>query len=300
MSVALLVPGQGQDNGFLQSLPEHAVVLETLAESRSVLAIDVLALDAGGAGDTVAAQVTRLVAAVAFARYLAAEKIVLRAAAGLSVGAFGAAVAAGCLKFADALLLVRRRAELMQAALPQQQHGMAVIEGLRQHEVERLIEDSKLAVANYNSTVQFAVTGVRSELEQLLVAARTAGAHTARMLKMGASHTPLLGSAAQELLTLAYEVPFADAEFPLLSNRTARVMTHAAAVREDLALNMAHPVRWRDMMGALRSLGPSLLVEAPPGHALTRLALDDSDDPKALAAADMRWDVLVRAARRAE
>jgi malonate decarboxylase epsilon subunit len=296
MSVALLVPGQGQDSGFLQALPEHAAVQEVLEETRNVLGIDAVALDGGDATDAVAAQVTRLVAAVAFARYLAAEKVMPLAAAGLSVGAFGAAVAAGCLTFADALLLVRRRAELMQAALAQQQYGMAVLEGLRQREVERLLEGGELVIANYNSAVQFAVTGTRSELEQLLVTARMAGAHKVQMLRMGASHTPLLDTAAQELLVFAQQYTFVDAGFPLLSNRSARVITSAAAVREDLALNMAYPVRWHDMMGILRSMGPSLLVEAPPGHALTRLALEESDE-RAVAAADMRWDVLARAAR---
>ena len=301
MSAALLVPGQGsQTPGFLHELPEYSSVRETLAEASAVLGKDILELDSAEAlQSTVAVQLSLLTAGVAFARFLESEHIALIGAAGLSVGAFTAAVAAGAIAFPDAIAFVRRRAELMETALPQG-FGMGVLEGLRLTQVRELLIGTSLTIANYNSPVQFVLAGARNEIEPLLLVALAAGAHKAQFLNMAtASHTHLLGDAAQELLRFASDLPLTRASIPLLSNGTARTLTDAAAIREDLALNMARPVRWDDMLMALRSLEPRIFLEAPPGHTLTRLAQQTADDMPALAAGESRWDVLVRDAHRA-
>jgi malonate decarboxylase epsilon subunit len=77
------------------------------------------------------------------------------------------------------------------------------------------------------------------------------------------------------------------------------VMTTSSAIREDLALNMAHPVRWYDIASGLQADMPDVYLEAPPGHTLTNLFRQSPADIHAFSAADMRWDALVRAAKRA-
>ena len=108
MTVAFLFPGQGaQSEGLLHQLPQHAFVTRTIAEASTVLGLDMGALDnAQAQHSTAAVQLGLLVAGVATARALTAEQVRPGAVAGMSVGAFGAAVACGTLSFADALRLV--------------------------------------------------------------------------------------------------------------------------------------------------------------------------------------------------
>ena len=108
MSVLFTFPGQGaQKPGMLHALPDHPETARTLLEATAALGRDVLALDdAAALRSTVAVQLALLVAGVAFARVLAAEGAAPGMVAGLSIGAWPAAVAAGVLDFADAVRLV--------------------------------------------------------------------------------------------------------------------------------------------------------------------------------------------------
>lgn len=239
MSASLLVPGQGaQTPGFLHALPECSAVRETLSEASAVLGREIQELDSADAlQSTIAGQLALPTVGVAFVRFLESEHVTLIGAAGLSVGAFSAAVAAGTIPFPAAIAFVRRRAELMETTLPQG-FGIGVLEGLRLKQVRELMFNTSLTIANYNSLVQFVLAGPRKEIEGLMALA--ADAHTAHFLNMAtASHTPLLGPSAQELLRFAADLPIVRAKIPVLSNRTARMLTDAQAIREDLALNMA-------------------------------------------------------------
>jgi malonate decarboxylase epsilon subunit len=300
MSIALLFPGQGsQSAGFLHRLPSHAVVQQTLAEASALLGEDVLMLDSEAAlASTVSTQMALLVAGAAFARLCRAEAMQPIAVAGMSVGAFAAAFAAESIDLASALLLVRRRAELMEAAFEAGSHGMLVVDGLRLSSLKLLIQGS-VVVANYNSATQFVLAGSIADLTALAQSAADAGAHTVKLLRMSvASHTPELLPAAQQLYEFASQMAISAPRIAMYSNRSARPLRTADAVRDELALNMAYPVRWHDTMAALGGLGVMLLIEAPPGHTLTRLASVTLPEVQAIAADETRWDVVVRAARR--
>src|ERR1700722_15236550 len=131
MTIAFLFPGQGaQGEGLLHHLPQHAEITRTITEASKVLGLDLGALDnAQALHSTAAVQLGLLVAGVAAARALTAEHVLPGAVAGMSVGAFGAAVACGTLSFADALRLVRLRGELMQAAFSSG-YGLSALIGL--------------------------------------------------------------------------------------------------------------------------------------------------------------------------
>ncbi|MGA7502253.1 MAG: acyltransferase domain-containing protein, partial [Isosphaeraceae bacterium] len=108
MMVAFLFPGQGaQVEGLLHQLPEHPEVTRTIEEASEALGLDIDALDSAEAlRSTAVVQQALLIAGVATARALMAEHVQPAAVAGMSIGAFGAAVACGTLSFADALPLV--------------------------------------------------------------------------------------------------------------------------------------------------------------------------------------------------
>ena len=171
VSAAYLFPGQGaQTPGFLHRLPVHPAVTQTLDEAAAVLRLDALMLDTAGALlSTRNVQLSVLVAGVAVARALAQEGMQVDAAAGLSVGAFGAAVACGALGFADALALVKIRGECMEQAYPKG-YGMAAIAGLDERQVAAILEQvggayPEVYLANINAPSQFVVSGAEPALE---------------------------------------------------------------------------------------------------------------------------------------
>jgi malonate decarboxylase epsilon subunit len=290
ISVAFLFPGQGsQRPGMLRELPEHDAISETLAAASGVLDEDVLALDEADAlASTVNAQLTLLVAGVASARVLVSEETRPDVVAGHSVGTFAAAVVAGVINFDDALRTVRLRGELMEKAYPDG-YGMAAIVGLTERKVRDLVDeassnDAPVFVANVNSPTQIAISGEDEAVARVLDSARAVGARRAERLPVRVpSHSPLMAPVAERLAEELAGVRVHSPDVPCAGNRSARLLRDAEAVRQDLASNVAHPVRWHDATTLLFEVGARLFVEMPPGHVLTRLAEDAFPEARSLA-----------------
>ncbi|NRO95909.1 malonate decarboxylase subunit epsilon [Paraburkholderia sp. NMBU_R16] len=293
--LACLFPGQGaQSPGFLHRLPEHRVIRETVDQASAALSIDVLSLDTSDAlRSSVAVQIGLVVAGVASARRLADEGFDIAMCAGLSVGAYAAAVTCGALGFEDALALVKRRAELMEAAYPSG-YGLAAIDGLTEHEVEALADRMaqehavRVYVGNVNAPRQIVVAGSDDALEAFNARAIEAGAHRARRLAVSVpSHCELLAAQSDELLSHAAPIPFHAPRALYIGNRRARPLRAPDAIREDLATNMRYTVRWFDALTSIVELGATVLVEAPPGQVLTSIAQIAYPEVPALSACAM-------------
>jgi malonate decarboxylase epsilon subunit len=299
-SVALLFPGQGaQSPGFLHRLPKIAAVDQVLKTSSEILGYDVLSLDTEVAlASTVSTQLSVVIAGAAFWTYLASEGAALQAVAGMSVGTFAAAIASGALALEDALRLVKLRAELMQATPEADTGRMAVIDGLQLAQVESALQGSGLSIANFNSRTQFVIAGAAAELDSLLHRATEMGAFRASFLRTSVcSHIPQLEPASRQLLAAARQVSVQAPKTTYLRNRDARPIRTADGAREELAFNMARPVRWHDIMSAMEGLGITLMLESPPGHTLAPLASESLSGISVLSASDIRWDVLSLAVR---
>jgi malonate decarboxylase epsilon subunit len=305
LSIAYLFPGQGaQSAGFLHRLPQHPAVNATLQEAAAVLGMDVGRLDEAAAlASTVAVQLGLLIAGVAVMRALADEGLEIGAAAGLSVGAFGAAVACGALSFGDALPLVKLRAECMEHAYPRG-YGMAAIAGVDEQDVAAIVERAggaaaQLYIANINAPTQIVLSGAEHALDAAIEAARQAGARRAeRMAVSVPSHCALLEPVSRRLATALTGIEINDPRRPYISNRRARVVKDAQGVREDLILNVANTVRWHDSVTVLYELGVRLFIELPPGQVLSRLAQQAFADARAVAVEDLQLDsILLLAAR---
>jgi len=280
--IAFLFPGQGsQFAGFLHTLggaTPHARIAETIEEASDVLHIDVLNLDhADALSSTVSVQISLLVAGVATVRALHDEGIVPDVAAGLSVGAYGAAVACGAISFDDALKLLHLRAQLMQRAYPQG-YGMLAVAGLSERELDAAIANAHTQaayIANLNAPRQIVVAGADADLDRVRERALKAGARKAERLAVSVpSHCVLLDDAARELTEAASKNTFHTPTIPYISNRGARPLRQADAIRTDLATNLRYPVRWHDTTIVLGELGAQVFVEMPPGRTLTQLAED--------------------------
>ncbi|WP_310632432.1 malonate decarboxylase subunit epsilon [Paraburkholderia sp.] len=306
MTLACLFPGQGAQNpGFLHRLPEHEIVRATLDEASSVLGSDVLALDSAEAlQSTVAVQIGLTVAGVAQARALAQAGLTPQFSAGLSVGAYPAAVCCGALAFGDALRMVRKRAELMEAAWPSG-YGLSAVSGLTETQTEQLAHalaaesGERVYVANVNAPRQIVVAGADAALEAFAARALAAGARKAQRLAVSVpSHCELLNDAAEALVAWSREIPFRTPGGVYIDNRGGRPLYRGEAIRADLATNMRHTVRWFDALTVMIESGATVLVEAPPGQVLTDIAREHYPDVAALSAASLPLDRLVATVKR--
>ena len=258
MSSLLVFPGQGaQQPGMLQRLPQSPQTRACLQEASDVLGQDVLTLDSPQAlASTRAVQLCLLIAGVAAARTLLQPDTRVNYVAGLSIGAYPAAVVAGALEFADALRLVSLRGELMQQAYPQG-YGMTALIGLELAAVEGLLaqvhsSQRPVYLANINADNQVVIAGSDAAMHAVAELARGCGVGVAKRLAVSVpSHCPLLEQPAQALAAAFAEVPLQLPKLGYLSGSRARPMRSVEALRDDLAFNMCRVVDWR---GTVQSL----------------------------------------------
>ncbi len=286
--VSLLFPGQGsQTPDMLDRLPDHPAVRQTLDEVSAELGYDVRTLDSPEAlRSTVPVQLALLTAGVAAARAFEAEGVVPEAVAGLSVGAFGAAVHAQVLSLADAVQLVKQRAELMEQYSPAG-YGLTAIVGLKEDQVVALIREAStrgnpVYVGNVNSADQIIITGSLNGRQKVSDAALQAGARKAERLDVAVlSHSPILRPVADALTQTLPTLTLRPPRMVYIGNVKARALRNA-----DVANNIAHGVRWYEATIVLQELGCTLLIETPPGHVLTNLAKQSIPEVKSIALAD--------------
>ena len=276
MSSLFAFPGQGaQKPGMLQRLPQEPEVLECLAQASAVLGEDALLLDSAEAlQSTRAVQLCLLIAGVAGARLLMSDGQRPDYVAGLSIGAYAAAVVAGALDFADAVRLVSLRGELMQQAYPHG-YGMTAILGLSLSTVESLLADAEgpVYLGNINADNQLVIAGSDAAMAAVAVRAKTLGASCARRLAMSVpSHCALLEQPARELAEAFAGVSLRAPQIRYLSSSSARPIFDSERLRDDLAFNMCRVVDWHGTLRTAYERGVRLHIELPPGQVLTGLA----------------------------
>jgi malonate decarboxylase epsilon subunit len=309
MTVAFLFPGQGSQNaGLLHQLPRHMEVTRTIREASNVLGLDPDRIDtAESLRSTAAVQTALLIAGVATARALTAERIRPTVVAGMSVGAFAAAVTCGALSFADALPLVRLRGELMQTAFPSG-FGLAAIEGLVEAQVEAIAEGIRTDafpayLSNINAPRQIVVAGSDAALDAVIARARQRGARRAERLAVSVpSHCPLLQPVADRLTQAMFGLALRPPSMPYVSNRGGRALYDAESIRRDLATSVAHPVRWYDALEVVRELGARVFIEMAPGRVSTHLVAELFPDIRAVSIAEhgLRYAEVVARERMSE
>jgi len=301
MSVAFIFPGQGsQSPGMLHHLLDHPAVVRTVDEISEVLHSDVRNLDSElGLKSDVSVQLTLLAAGIATARALMEQDVRPAAAAGLSVGAFAAAVTAGVLSLQDAVELVKLRAEQMMKLYPTG-YGLSAIVGLNESRVTKIVRavtsvQDPVFVGNINAPRQIVIAGSNVAMDQVLDEARREGASKAVRLHVSVpSHCPLLQPVADLLERRMSSMHLKAPKLIYVGNVTARPMRTKELIARDLANNIAHGVRWHDATTVLKELGCNLFLEMPPGHILSDLA---KENLKGIDAVPVEAGVLTRVLR---
>jgi [acyl-carrier-protein] S-malonyltransferase len=198
------------------------------------------------------------------------------AAAGHSLGEYSALVAAGALSFEDGLRLVKKRGELMQEAGTRSPGTMAAVIGAEAEIVETACAEAADAgivqPANFNSPGQIVISGSVEGVERAMAVLKEKGVRIVKKLPVsGAFHSPLMQYAQDELGAVLTDTPISDARFPVYSNVTARPVTAAAEIRDNLLRQVTSPVLWEESMRNMRTDGMDDFIEAGPGTVLQGL-----------------------------
>jgi len=278
---AFVFPGQGsQSVGMLSAWGDHPAVRSTLEEASTALGEDVAALIANGPKEvldlTTNTQPVMLTAGIACYRaWLAEGGAVPAAVAGHSLGEYTALVAAGALTLADALPLVRLRAQAMQDAVPVGQGGMAAILGLdadvvRQGCAQAAAESGEAVEAvNFNDPKQTVIAGSKAGVEKGCEVLKALGAKRALPLPVSAPfHSSLMKPAAERLRERLVSIALATPQIPVVNNIDVAVQVDADAIRDALYRQAFGPVRWVELVQALKARGIGHVVECGPGKAL--------------------------------
>lgn len=283
---AFVFPGQGsQVVGMGKALAaEFPAARDTFAEADSILGISLSGICWDGPeaalGETINTQPALLTHSVAAWRVLMQElgDFIPLCVAGHSLGEFSALVAAGSLRFADAVRLTRERGRVMTEAGRTRPGGMAAILNLDTTILAAVCEQAAretggvVQTANDNSPGQVVISGEAPALERAMALALERGAKRAIRLNVSiASHSPLMEEAARQFARSVDSTPLADPRIPLIGNTTARALHTAAEVMAEIKAQLTTSVRWVDSVRAMTTMGAATFVEIGSKDVLTGL-----------------------------
>ncbi len=209
-----------------------------------------------------------LTVSVATWRVLQQHGLQVDAALGLSLGEYGALVAAESMDWRTAVALVRLRGRLMQEAVPEGTGGMLAILGMEDSVVEELCRAAPgtCEPANYNAPGQLVAAGTVPALDWLEQEVRRLGARSVRLSVSAPFHSSLLRPAGDALRPALEQAQFRPPRFPVIANLTARPSSVESMV-ETLVGQVSHPVRFADSLRYLLAEGFDTFVEVGPGRA---------------------------------
>lgn len=278
---AFVFPGQGsQSVGMLSAWGDHPAVRATLEEASAALGEDVARLIGEGPKEaldlTTNTQPVMLTAGIAnYRAWLAEGGAAPAIVAGHSLGEYTALVAAGSLTLMDALPLVRLRAQAMQDAVPVGTGGMAAILGLdaatvREGCAKAAAESGEVVEAvNFNDPKQTVIAGSKAGVEAGCAALKALGAKRALPLPVSAPfHSSLMKPAAERLRERLASITIQAPQIPVLNNIDVATPADADAIRDALYRQAFGPVRWVELVGALKARGMTHVVECGPGKVL--------------------------------
>jgi len=203
--------------------------------------------------------------------------------AGHSLGEYTAAVCAGCLEFEDVLRLVRRRAQLMQEAVPVGQGGMVAVIGSDRETIEGLCEElrsqGEIRAANVNCPGQLVISGEMALLDKAMDVLKDKGARKLVKLPLSAPfHSRLMAPAAEKFGLALDKLSFEDARIPIIANASASPIRAKEDVVEALKKQMTSPVLWEDCIKRMIRMGATDFVEVGPQRIISSFIKQISRD----------------------
>jgi [acyl-carrier-protein] S-malonyltransferase len=298
--LAFLFPGQGsQAVGMGRELAERfPIAAETFAEADEACGFPLSKLCFEGPEDelklTENTQPAILTFSIAAFRVLAQSGIEPALAAGHSLGEWSAHVAAGTIRFGDAVRAVKARGRAMQQAVPAGEGAMAAVLSLNAAAVAEACTEAAretgltVAAANLNSPGQTVISGALAAVERASAIAKDKGARRAVMLPVSAPfHCALMQPAQDEVARVLASMTLADPRIPVAANVTGGLIITADAARDALIRQVTRAVRWVDCVQALIEAGATVFIEVGPGKVLGGLLRQIDPAQKALNVEDI-------------
>lgn len=279
--IAFFFPGQGsQSVGMMAGFGDNPCIKQTFTEASDILETDFWAMVTEPnelLNLTQNTQPLMLIAGIASYRaYIQAGGQEANIYAGHSLGEYTALVAAGALSFADALPLVKYRAEVMQSAVPEGIGSMAAILGLDDDIVRAVCAEAAQSevceAVNYNSIGQVVIAGNKAAVERGMEIAKAKGAKRALALPVSVpSHCALMKPAAEKLAEYLKNVAIITPNTPVIHNADVASYNGAPQIKDALMRQLYSPVRWVDTVQAIAEQGVTISAECGPGKVLAGL-----------------------------
>lgn len=282
-SIAVLFPGQGSQYvgmgaGF--SNGKYPQVDSLLKKANEILGYDLVSILKAGPEEklknTAITQPAIYTVSLATYQLLQDKDIMPIAYAGHSIGEYAAVVASGAISFEEGLQLVKIRGSLMEEASKDNPGAMAAIIGLNKDDVNDICREAgALGICepvNYNCPGQIVIAGLNRAVNEAVTMAQAKGAKRAiRLNVQGPFHSSLMSEASKKLAVELAKVKFRDVDIPVVSNYDAKPATSGEAIKNNLVLQMAHPVLWEQTIHELISMGVEVFIEIGPGRVLSGL-----------------------------
>jgi len=281
-NLAFVFPGQGsQALGMLADFADNQVVQETFAQASEALGYDVWQLISQGPVEKLNAtnytQPALLTASVAMWRLWQSTSDVQPAyLAGHSLGEYSALVCAGVLSLTDAVKLVEKRGEYMQASVPEGVGAMAAIIGLDDESIIKACQEAEqgevVSAVNFNSPGQVVIAGHKAAVERAGELCKAAGAKRAMPLPVSVpSHCALMKDAAEKLSSDFEQITFNTPVIPVVNNVDVAQESDVEAIKKALIRQLYSPVRWTETVQSLSKHGVDSVLEIGPGKVLQGL-----------------------------
>lgn len=287
MKTAFLFPGQGAQTvgmgaEIAETFPSAAEIFE---KANDIIGYDLSAICFEGPQEklntTTISQPAIFTTSAAilevFKTNPATSNITADITAGLSLGEYTALYAAGVIGFEDALTLVQKRGEAMQAAADATEGGMVSIIGLEKEQVEQLCEEARenelLTAVNFNCPGQIVVSGSKNACARAEKLAEKYGAIKAVPLAVaGAFHTEMMSSAAEKLKNAIENCQIQDpVNISVIANINADYYQNSEKIAEGLIKQLTSTLLWQKCMERLLADGVEKFYEIGPGRVLTGL-----------------------------
>ena len=192
--------------------------------------------------------------------------------AGHSLGEYTALAAAEVLDFASTVYLARERGRLMHEAGLRKPGGMVAVIGLGEASLAEVCAETDTRIANINCPSQIVISGAKDNLTKAVDLAKARGAYrTIQLSVSGAFHTPLMQSAVEEMSEIVASLSFREPIIPIIANTTARPLTTAESIKEELITQLCNCIQWQRSIEHMTNNGVSTFIEIGPGKVLTGL-----------------------------